>query len=255
MTEAEWLAGDDVGAMLEIALHDGEVHGRRYSDRKLRLFACACYWPHLGSYAPDMALDLRKLEEAADGSGAGPDWPNHGDPAVYPRDALAWCEAYHPGHGATQAALLREVCGSPWRPVLVTGSAWVAEHERLRPGKGEPRKSVVLRSWLTPTVLELAQTAYSERLHGWQLDPARLGVLADALEDAGSTDEAILRHLRGEERCPKCLGVPLAPTNYQTEKGRIHLVCQSCKDTPGWAPLRSPHVRGCWCIDLILGKS
>ena len=42
----------------------------------------------------------------------------------------------------------------------------------------------------------------------------RLPILADALEDAGCTDAEILSHLRG----------------------------------PG------PHVRGCWALDLILGK-
>jgi hypothetical protein len=46
------------------------------------------------------------------------------------------------------------------------------------------------------------------------LDPARLTVLADALEDAGCTDADLLGHLR----------------------------------SPG------PHVRGCWAVDLVLGK-
>jgi hypothetical protein len=41
-----------------------------------------------------------------------------------------------------------------------------------------------------------------------------LPVLADALEEAGCTDQTILDHLRG----------------------------------PG------PHVRGCWAVDLLLGK-
>ena len=47
------------------------------------------------------------------------------------------------------------------------------------------------------------------------LDIARLGVLADALEDAGCTDASLLGHLRG----------------------------------PG------PHCRGCWAVDLLLGRS
>jgi hypothetical protein len=42
-----------------------------------------------------------------------------------------------------------------------------------------------------------------------------MGVLADALEESGCTDADILTHLRG----------------------------------PG------PHVRGCWCVDLLLNKS
>ena len=36
MTEAEWLASDDVEPMLDLVLEQG------VSDRKLRLFACAC---------------------------------------------------------------------------------------------------------------------------------------------------------------------------------------------------------------------
>jgi hypothetical protein len=67
----------------------------------------------------------------------------------------------------------------------------------------------------TPTVLTLAQAAWDERiLPALTLDPCRLAVLSDALEDAGCTDDAILDHLR----------------------------------SPG------PHVRGCWALDLLLGK-
>ena len=47
-----------------------------------------------------------------------------------------------------------------------------------------------------------------------RLDATSLAVLADALEEAGATDADLLNHLRG----------------------------------PG------PHVRGCWVIDLLLGK-
>ena len=57
-------------------------------------------------------------------------------------------------------------------------------------------------------VFHVAQAIYEER------DFARMPILADALEDAGCADEAILEHCRG----------------------------------PG------PHVRGCWVVDLILGR-
>jgi hypothetical protein len=46
------------------------------------------------------------------------------------------------------------------------------------------------------------------------LQPDRLGVLADSLEDAGCTDDTLLGHLRST----------------------------------------GPHVRGCWAVDLVLGK-
>ena len=64
-------------------------------------------------------------------------------------------------------------------------------------------------------MLSLAHAAYDERtLPSGHLDPARLAVLSDALEDAGCTDAAVLGHLRG----------------------------------PG------PHVRGCHVLDLLLGR-
>ncbi len=66
-----------------------------------------------------------------------------------------------------------------------------------------------------PAVAALAMPAYDERLlTSGHLDPARLAVLSDALEEAGCTDADILTHLR----------------------------------SPGH------HVRGCWALDLVLGK-
>jgi hypothetical protein len=65
-------------------------------------------------------------------------------------------------------------------------------------------------------VVRLAQAAYDERhMPEGTLDNVWLAVLADALEEAGCSDAEILNHLR----------------------------------RPG------PHVRGCWVIDLCLGKS
>jgi hypothetical protein len=70
--------------------------------------------------------------------------------------------------------------------------------------------------WRAPTARDLARAAYEERaLPSGELDRARLTVLADALEEAGCADPDILSHLRG----------------------------------PG------PHVRGCWVVDLLLGKA
>jgi hypothetical protein len=72
--------------------------------------------------------------------------------------------------------------------------------------------------WLTrngSAVLQLARSLYGKRrLPEGTLDPTRLSLLADALEDAGCTDAELLGHLR----------------------------------SPG------PHVRGCWAVDLVLGK-
>jgi hypothetical protein len=95
------------------------------------------------------------------------------------------------GEAAVQAALLRDVIGSPFRAI--------AFDPRLR----------------TPTVLALAQASYENRdLPVGTLDPDRLAILADALEEAGCTDIELLTHLR----------------------------------SPG------AHVRGCWPVDLLLNK-
>jgi hypothetical protein len=78
------------------------------------------------------------------------------------------------------------------------------------------RLATVEPAWQTPTVVQLAQAAYDEReLPSGHLDPARLAVLADALETAGCMDQEILAHLRGS----------------------------------------GPHVRGCWAVDSLLGRS
>jgi hypothetical protein len=72
-------------------------------------------------------------------------------------------------------------------------------------------------TWSGATMVRLAQAAYEERtLPAGTLANARLAVLADALEEANCQDEAMLRHLR--------------------EQGSIH-------------------IRGCWVVDLLLGKS
>jgi hypothetical protein len=91
-----------------------------------------------------------------------------------------------------QSDLFRDILGNPFRPVAID------------------------LVWLTPTVVALAQGAYDERsLPCGTLDPNRLAVLADALEDVGCGDADILGHLRG----------------------------------PGL------HVRGCWVVDALTGRS
>jgi hypothetical protein len=76
--------------------------------------------------------------------------------------------------------------------------------------------SPAILAWNDAVVVRLAKVAYEQRqMPSGMLDNVRLAVLADALEEAGCTDTDILGHLRG----------------------------------PG------PHVRGCWVVDLCLGKA
>jgi hypothetical protein len=71
--------------------------------------------------------------------------------------------------------------------------------------------SLLTRGGLIP---RLAQAAYDDRLPEGTLDPARLAVLSDAIEELGLADATLLEHLRG----------------------------------PG------PHWRGCWGVEGLLGR-
>jgi hypothetical protein len=213
MTEAEWLPCDDSERML------GFLHSRRDvssasqlpprpSDRKLRLFAC-CISRYLhvnDKNAPERdetcLLAIKEAERAADlgmtpARTSGPGGKEYFVDAPSSKSAAsraaACCCGARAGlpSGECGADLLREVLGNPFRPIT--------RHP----------------FWVTPDVSLLAITAYDQRaLPLGTLDLARLAILADALEEAGCADEALLSHLR----------------------------------SPGL------HVRGCWALDLILGK-
>jgi hypothetical protein len=84
------------------------------------------------------------------------------------------------------------------------------------PFRQPPPLPASILAWNEGMVVRLAQTAYEERLlPQGTLDPSRLAVVADALEEAGLDDQEMLLHLR--------------------EQGR-------------------EHYRGCWCVDAVLGK-
>jgi hypothetical protein len=254
MTEDEWTNCTDPNAMLDfLRSHKGETR-RKAGRRKWRLFACACLrgiWPLLRK--PDSRNAVEVAERFADGLanaqelataysaargafareyarfGPGQSWQSAeaavhvgasrfsgGDHASVAHAAgsaaLAWAlSRVGPGRGADHsrqvrqeknlrhafhADLLRDIYGNPYRPAAFDPS---------------------LLSWNQGTIPKLAQAIYEEReMPVGTLDNARLALLADALEDAGSDNGEVLRHLR--------------------QQGRVH-------------------VRGCWCIDLLLNKA
>ncbi len=228
MTEVEWLEGASPGAMVSF------LRKEKANQRKLRLFGCACcrrVWERLPGEASrravevaerfadglarrkDLGAALRDCDEEAPGA------PN--DPATmvvevslqkaaswapynarvraaglgpFPASQIAAHTVAMNAEGAEQVKLLHDIFGNPFRRARIE-LAWLA--------------------WGGGTVPRLAQALYDERaLPSGALDIARLGVLADALQEAGCGDAAVLGHCRG----------------------------------PG------PHVRGCWVVDLILGK-
>jgi hypothetical protein len=292
--EQEWLTSTDPEAMLHHLLYapvgvGGRLRGtaeggpRLVSDRSLRLWCGALYGLSSHRY--------RKWAHVAP-------WQRGEKAENEPESHLvacsrAWCDPILDQVGdppmPLRAALLRDIVGNPWRPVLRDQYACphFAHHARMyftQAGRGPlcpecpdgPPMTRPWDRWLTPTALRLAEMAYSERggrvcgeckgdgcfqderhrpgdfetceiCHGTgrvedgTLDPVRLLVLADALEEAGCDSWWLLSHLRGEEPCPACLAGP--------ERKR----CPRCHE--GNVPLRGPHVRGCWAVDLILGEA
>jgi hypothetical protein len=244
MTEDQWRTCTDPTPMLEF------VRGRA-SDRKLRLFGCACcrrIWSHLAEkrgrwlvevserYADGRVTRERRerLERAwhkADDAFQGIHLSGGGDVDQNPAQAVLGLgpdlavEEVTEMAAATLGAVARgEVYDRIWRtPGKEHDDRW-AEDEAVRTAAAVAEGRVqadLLRdivapfgratpapSWLTSTVVALATGIYDERAFG------RLPILADALQDAGCTNEDVLNHLRD----------------------------------PG------EHARGCWVLDLLLGK-
>jgi hypothetical protein len=131
-------------------------------------------------------------------------------------DARIWA-AYVASHGSRTHLDVDHVIEVASDASRAGGGDTRANANLLREVVGNPfRPGTMLANWLTSAASSLARAAYAERaLPSGYLENARLAVLADALEEASCADEAILSHLR----------------------------------SPG------PHVRGCWALDLVLGKS
>jgi hypothetical protein len=190
MTEAEWLAAIDPTPMLEFLR-------RKASDRKLQLFGSACQLriPARSAIRWESLRRGGNLPEVARSRGVTSNERKELVNAIADaKEAIAimTCGINRKVDKQTakveeqeaQCRLLRDIFGNPFRPIT------------LNP------------SWLTPSVLALANGIYSEKVFD------RMPILADALQDAGCDNEDILNHCR--------------------------------------QPVE--HVRGCWVLDLLLGK-
>jgi hypothetical protein len=228
VTEHDWLEGLDPFPMLYFLRE-------RADERRLRLFACACcrqLLPRIGDHAVRKVMEV--AERAIDGEAteaeiteagviawhiAGQAWSvREAERGAVARGIAAvlsvtWNAERSPYQMATgvaqtilggaalclapdgsrsaarliQAILVRDVFGNPFRPVVVDPT-WGTWNEQM--------------------VVKVARAIYEERAFEC------LPILADALEDAGCDNGAILDHCRRP----------------------------------------AIHVRGCWVVDRLLGK-
>jgi hypothetical protein len=229
MTEAEWLACDEPTPMLEFLQSTA-------SDRKLRLFACACcrrLWPLLSDERSRGALVVSELyadglvspeeldtacRQAGVASGALLRGSESTSTAATAAEIAVETEARYVVENATLIAadaaahaiaenVKPDDYDAEWRAAR---NAEVIEQSHLLRDLFAPfvPRLVPDRIWRTDTAVSLACQMYESR------DFSAMPILADALQDAGCDSTAILDHCRG----------------------------------PG------PHVRGCFVVDLLLGK-
>jgi hypothetical protein len=239
VTEDQWNECTDPTPILEFLRNSG-----RFSGRKLRLFACACCrslwhllskeYRHAVEIAEQFADLLAGASELASCSAEafraamwgstgpiGPLWEAgwftdpYGGALAVAQDPDAPAALVH----AATMENAHDIPGLclPWAAAL--GLEPAVQVSFLRDVNHAPYRATFMRAtWLTwngGTIKRLAEAAYQERALPWgTLDNLRIAVLADALEEAGCQDQDIFRHCREQ-------GV---------------------------------HVRGCWVLDLLLGK-
>jgi hypothetical protein len=195
MRQAKWIAEtNDPYSMLNFL-------GQLVSNRKARLFACACFRRKTPKLKKWELRILQIAERYADGLTSEEELQQAQEESLG-RSGVAWLtmtddcwtavEAARAAgewkDEAIQCALVRDVFGNPFRRNIVDRA---------------------LLAWNDGAIPKLAQAIYDDRAF------ERLPILADALEEAGCTNADILNHCR----------------------------------QPG------EHVRGCWVVDLLLGKS
>jgi hypothetical protein len=255
MIPAEWLACSEPRSMLDsLSIDPSRPGASRASERKLRLALCACCRRAWGSLGPDGRAAVEAAEAHADGAlpaealraasaraaaeAGSASYYTAGNQACWAAAWVAQERPCHPDQVLRSAATAAGFAAAPYERLLEEineagegrpqplNARWRAAYDAERAAQAAllrevlgdaPRRDAcpacdhapAWRAWEGGTVPRLAARVYAER------DFAALPVLADALEDAGCADAALLGHLRG----------------------------------------RGPHVRGCWAVDLLLDQA
>lgn len=216
MTEAEWLVSEDPWRMLRLLEHSTQ------SERKIRLFnaaICRRFWQYL---PPDSQAVLHDSELLADGLIAEPndkmELCTRANIAVAPFHRLYPANDFPSDEIRIQRNAAAAVCYA-----VIPGDLWgaISYFWELDPSEKQPH-SIIIRD------------VFGNPFHSPVLEPCwrppeiitlartiydekafgRLPELGEALEAAGCRSAEILEHCDGQE----------------------------------------PHVRGCWLVDILLGK-
>lgn len=268
MTEHEWLSSDNPAPMVEYLFRTVFVHDQqKWLHLILTNTGCGVWGHKHRNVIADMTLA---------------DWISH---AII-------CSGQPESKMAEHAGVIRDIVGNPFRPHRFvcpnckTGGM-LNMFELPSMYCGWCKWSGIVK-WLTNDVLNIARTIRegetdckrcdgTQRLlnnqlpSGWQYCPFckdklktprfnDMPILADALEEAGCTEEELLRHLRRQERCPRCLGEGrMRPPGWDGVDKDAWIICNECPMVTnvtgvfrgnGWIPLRREHVKDCWALKI-----
>jgi len=249
MTESEWWACREPQMMLAFLRDSGKL-----SQRKARLFAvavCHLIWPLLTDERSRRAVEV--AERHVDGLADDDELAEAGQAATvtcgrqakeahaapgacFPKTVFAAMAAAEAA--ITEREVLKKLAGarvsveevlhgyaagyaanavSQWAPRAMAGQEETGPATLLRdifgplPFRVPPAIAEGILVWNDGVIVKLATSMYEEK----DFSQERMNILADAMEEAGVTDQEVLGHCRQE--------------------GAVH-------------------VRGCWLVDLVLGK-
>jgi hypothetical protein len=149
------------------------------------------------------------------------DWSNgeeeEGEPSVT-LTARKWANADYDHSGdppiAVRAEMLREIVGNPWNPIILRSECQGCRGTGDETSDGQGRCGSCKGKGKAVSRWLTPTVLNIAQAAYDSSDFGNLPILADALEDVGCDEEELLKHLRGGTR----------------------------------------HVRGCWVLDLLLGK-
>jgi hypothetical protein len=225
MTEAEWQSGPHPYPLIDYLCRSRKRNRTKADRRRLWLYGCACcrsawhlfeedYWPAAVVIAAEQFADGHaKFTEVqrCDARLHIPTYYNRTQSVALAARSLAYTDVLVMASGVAQYCAQAAVGSSPPSEHHRIIESTLSHAARLlRCIFGNPFRPVAFDpAWRTSDVLSLAKGIYDDRAFD------RMPILADALQDAGCTND-ILSH---------------------------------CRDT------QLPHARGCWVVDLVLGKA
>jgi hypothetical protein len=223
MTEEEWEATSNQSQSMLHTLRILKFNRSTSGNRRLRLFAVACcrYFTHLLPH-PALNQAVEIAEEFAEGLRTRRDLQTSFHEVEPMRDVRFFTNlrieercaidmAVSTTHFQAYESAFSMTCSPhPLADVQPARDAEKTICDLFRDIFGNPFRPVAFdAAWRTSTALGIATLMYDSREFN------AMPILADALQDAGCEDDAILSH---------------------------------CRDENGI------HVRGCWVVDLVLGK-